>query len=118
MPATRSQPWVASLPPCAPRTVSPTPGAVGRADHRYHIGAPTRSLAELGVLDHAGEYGVVGLRQRAGVDWWLGVVLDHQLRGLGGGPVDDQLDDAKRHVDTTRDSRRGDDAPVEVLDDA
>ena len=46
----------------------------------------------------------------------LRVVLDHELGGLGGGAVHQQLDEAERHVDAARDARSGDDPVVEVLD--
>ena len=55
-----------------------------------------------------------GRRRRRG----LRVVLDHQLGRLGGGAVDEQLDEPQRHVDAARHAGGGDDPAVEVLDDA
>ena len=73
--------------------------------------------AEGGVLDDPRHHGVVGLVHGAAVDGRLRVVLDHQLCRLGGRAVDEQFGQPQRHVDPARDAGRGDDAPVEVLDD-
>ena len=62
--------------------------------------------------------GVVRLGHGPAVDVRLRVVFDHELRRLGGRAVDEQLDQAQRHVDAARDAGGGDEAPVEVLDHA
>ena len=59
----------------------------------------------------------LALSTAAGVERRLRVVLDHQLAGLGRGPVDEHLDEPQRHVDAARHAGGGDDPPVEVLDD-
>ena len=75
-------------------------------------------MPQRGVFDDAGHDDVVRLGHRPAVEWWLRVVLDHELRGLGGGAVGQQLDQAQCHVDAARHAGGGDDAFVEVLDDA
>ena len=77
----------------------------------------TVSLAVLGVLDHPGDDVVARLGGRAAVERRLRVVLDHQLARLGGGAVDEHLDESQRHVDAARHAGGGDDPAVEVLDD-
>ena len=52
----------------------------------------------------------------AGVERRLRVVLDHQLAAFGGRAVDEQLDEAQRHVDAARHAGGRDDPLVEVLD--
>jgi cell division protein ZapD len=47
----------------------------------------------------------------------LRVVLDHQLRSLSGGAIDEQFHETQCHVDAARHSGRSDEAPIEVLDD-
>jgi NTE family protein len=70
-----------------------------------------------GPLDDARHHRVVDPRRVPGVERWGGVVLDHHLRGPSPDVVDEDLHEAQRHVDPRRHAGRGDDAPVEVLDD-
>ena len=83
----------------APRVLTAIRGPQGR-----------HSLTERRVLHHAGHDDIVRLGHRAGVERRLGVVLDHQLRRLGGGAVGQQLDQSQRHVDAARHAGGGDDA--------
>ncbi len=92
-----------------------------RAFRRRQRGGDVRLAAsrpQRGVLDDPRHHGVVGLVDGTAVERGLRVVLDHELRRLSCRAVDEQLDEPECHVDAARDTRSGDDAPVQMLDDA
>lgn len=69
----------------------------------------------LGVIDDSFDDFLAGLGDTAGVERRLRVVFDHELAGLGGGLVEQDLDQPQCHVDAARYAGRRDDPLIEML---